>query len=87
LKLIVGMSIAVAAAFLLYRVTLAGAGVTCEACVSFEGREGCRSAAGPDQISAERAAVMTACALVSSGVTDTIACQGIVPTALTCSER
>lgn len=86
MKALVGVAIAVIAAFLLYRVTLSGAGVTCEACVHFEGREACKSAAGPDQLSAERAAVMTACALVSSGVTDTIACQGIVPITLKCSE-
>lgn len=86
MKLFVGVAIAVAAAFLLYRATLAGAGVTCEACVHFEGRDACKSASGPDRLSAERAAVMTACALVSSGVTDTIACQGITPVTLDCTE-
>jgi len=86
-KFLIGVAIAVAAVFLLYRATLAGAGVSCEACVRFEGREACKSAAGPDRLGAERAAVMTACALVSSGVTDTIACQGIPPISLDCSAR
>jgi hypothetical protein len=86
-KFLIGVVIAAAAVFLLYRATLAGAGVTCEACVRFEGREACKSAAGPDRLAAERAAVMTACALVSGGVTDTIACQGIPPVSLRCSER
>jgi hypothetical protein len=85
-KFLIGVAIAAAAAFLLYRATLAGADVTCEACVRFEGREACKSAAGPDHLAAERAAVMTACALVSGGVTDTIACQGIPPISLKCSD-
>lgn len=86
MKLLIGLAIAAVAGLLLYRATLAGAGVTCEACVRFEGREACKSAAGPDRPGAERAAVMTACALVSGGVTDTIACQGIPPVSLHCSQ-
>lgn len=86
MKPLLAVLIAAAAVFLLYRATLAGAGVTCEACVRFEGREACKSAAGPDRLAAERAAVMTACAVVSGGVTDTIACQGIPPISLRCAE-
>ena len=66
--------------------SLAGAGVHCEACVSFEGREACRSATGATRDDAERAALMTACALVSGGVTQTIQCQGQVPRSLECTE-
>lgn len=85
MKFVIGAAIAVAAAFLLYRATLAGASVTCEACVHFEGRDACKSAAGPDRLAAEHAAVMTACAVVSGGVTNTIACQGMPPTSLRCT--
>lgn len=86
MKPLLAVLIAAAAAFLLYRATLAGAGVTCEACVRFKGREACKSAAGPDRLAAERAAVTTACAVVSGGVTDTIACQAIPPISLRCTE-
>lgn len=81
---LVGLAIAAAAVGLLYRATLAGAGFHCDACVRYEGREACKAATGPTQEEAERAAIMTACALVSSGVTGTIACQGLVPVSLAC---
>jgi hypothetical protein len=84
---LIGLGVAAAAGGLLWTATWSGAGVHCDACVSFEGREACRSATGPSRDEAERAAIMTACALVSGGVTQTIQCQGQVPLSMTCSER
>ena len=83
----IGIAVVVATGGLLYWMTLAGAGTECEACMRYEGREACRSATGADRQEAERTAIATACALVSSGVTDTIRCQGIEPLKLTCATQ
>ena len=73
-----------AALGLLYAATLRQAGVRCEACVSFEGRRVCRSAAAGSPADARRAAVATACATVASGVTQTLACERAVPAEVRC---
>jgi hypothetical protein len=86
-RVLLWLAIAAASGFVLYRATLAGAGFHCDACVRFEGREACKAATGPTRDEAERAAIATACALVSRGVTSTIACQALEPVSLTCEER
>jgi hypothetical protein len=86
-QLAIGLAVAIAAGGLLYYATLAGAGTECEACMRYEGREACRSATGVDRDEAERTAIATACALISSGVTDTIRCQGLEPVKLECAAR
>lgn len=86
-RLLVGAAIAAAAVGVLYGATLAGAGFHCEACMHYEGRHACKAATGPTREEAERAAIVTACALVSGGVTGSIACQATVPASLRCTER
>lgn len=87
MRWVVGIGVVVAVIAVLYGATLAGAGYHCEACMHFEGRHACKSATGVTQEEAERAAIMTACALVSGGVTGSIACQATVPASLHCTER
>ena len=81
------LAVIVAVVALLYSATLAGAETECEACMRYEGREGCRTATGSSRDAAEQAAIMTACALVANGVTATIACQGFEPVKLACRAR
>jgi len=50
-----------------------------EVCMEFNGRTACRTAAGETPERARRAAVDNACALISSGVGDSIACQNRTP--------
>ena len=50
-------------------------GVRCEVCITFHGRQVCRSVDGTTEHEAQMAAITNACALLASGVTDTIACQ------------
>ncbi|MBI4910477.1 MAG: hypothetical protein HY820_43070 [Acidobacteria bacterium] len=50
-----------------------------EVCVEFNGRQSCRTAAGETPERARRAAIDNACALVASGVGDSIACQNKPP--------
>jgi hypothetical protein len=83
---LVGLGIAAAAVAALYAATVAGTGFRCEACVSYGGSDACKTATGPSRDEAERNAIATACALVTGGVTQTIACQGLEPVSLDCKE-
>ncbi len=70
---------------MLYFATLRQAAVRCEACVSFEGRPACRTAQAGSQEEAQRMAIATACALVASGVTQTLACERQAAASLQCA--
>jgi hypothetical protein len=59
--------------------------VRCEVCIEFQGRRACRAVDGNDEGEARAAAVTNACALLSSGVTDTIACQSTAPSDVRCT--
>lgn len=50
-----------------------------EVCMEFQGRTNCRTASGPTQEQALRTATDNACALISSGMTDSIACGNTPP--------
>jgi hypothetical protein len=86
-KLALGIAIAAAVAALLYQATLAHVGVECAVCMRFEGREKCATATGADEQEAEQAATMTACGVVSAGVTDGIRCQATLPLSRRCTAR
>lgn len=51
------------------------AGVRCEVCVAFGGREVCRAVDASTEEEARRGAHTNACALLASGVTQTLACE------------
>jgi hypothetical protein len=53
--------------------------VRVEVCMEFNGQTSCRTAAGETVDRARRAAIDNACALISSGVGDSIACQNKPP--------
>ena len=50
-----------------------------EVCMEYQGRSACRTAAGATREQAERTARDNACALIASGMTDSIACQNTQP--------
>ncbi|MEO8663430.1 MAG: hypothetical protein ABI693_33550 [Bryobacteraceae bacterium] len=50
-----------------------------EVCITFNGRQACRVASGPSQAEATRTASDNACALIASGVTETMACGRTQP--------
>lgn len=54
-------------------------GYRVEVCKEFQGRSACRTAAGATEETALRTASDNACALISSGMTDSIACQSTSP--------
>jgi len=62
------------------------AGVECEVCMRFEGREACNTSAAADRDEAVAQARSSACAQISSGVTSGIRCSQEPPLRLQCSE-
>ncbi len=50
-----------------------------EVCVSFQGRTNCRVASGATRQQAVRAATDNACALLASGMTESMACTSAPP--------
>ncbi len=58
--------------------------VRCEVCIDFRGRSACRAVDGATEDEARMAAITNACALISSGVTDTMACQRTPPRLVEC---
>lgn len=85
-KLLIAVLVLGLGAGLLYATTLAQAGIECEACVGFEGREACGTARAGTLADAQRTALTTACATVTSGVTNTLRCQAEPPLSLRCRE-
>jgi hypothetical protein len=58
--------------------------VECKVCMRFDGRESCRTASAADREEALRAAVDNACALLTSGMTNSIRCQRAEPVTVEC---
>ena len=58
----------------------------CEVCITFGGRDACRTVAGKTEEDAIRGALNNTCALLSSGVTDTLRCERTTPRKLECRE-
>jgi len=58
--------------------------VECEVCVRFEGRETCRAASAATRDEALRSATDNACALLTSGMTNSIRCQQAEPSKTEC---
>ena len=53
-----------------------------EVCMAFQGRTSCRTARADNQEHALRSAESNACALIASGVTDTMQCEHAGPTSV-----
>ena len=54
-----------------------------EVCITFRGQSQCRTASADTEEHALRSATSNACALIASGVTDSMACERSVPTKVT----
>ena len=58
--------------------------VECEVCITFEGRDACRTVAGKTEEDSRRGAVTNTCALLASGVTDSLRCERTLPRKAEC---
>ena len=53
--------------------------IRCEVCITYQGRNSCRTASARTRDLALRAATENACAIISSGVTDSNQCNNTPP--------
>jgi hypothetical protein len=51
----------------------------CEVCITFKGRRDCRTGAAETRMEAQRTAIMTTCAQLSSGVIESNQCEETPP--------
>jgi len=72
----------VAVLIVLVYTTMGNRRYRCEVCVSFQGRPACRTAGASTEAQALRTATENACALIASGVTDSMACENTPPTSV-----
>jgi hypothetical protein len=54
-------------------------GYSCEVCMTFNGRTNCAKASGTSREEAQRTATDTACAPITGGMSETIACSNTPP--------
>ena len=57
---------------------------SCEVCMQYNGNSQCRTVGGPTVDDARQGAITNACAYLSSGVTDSMACQRTKPVSEKC---
>jgi len=62
-------------------------GVRCEVCVEFAGASACRAVDAPSEPEALAAARTNACAQLTSGVTNMMACERAEPRSSSCAPR
>lgn len=58
-------------------------GYSCEVCITFNGRTNCAKASGTSREEAQRTATDTACAPITGGMSETIACSNTPPDNIT----
>ncbi|MBV8818319.1 MAG: hypothetical protein JO022_08165 [Acidobacteriaceae bacterium] len=58
-----------------------------EVCMTYRGQSQCRTAAGDSEEHALRSAASNACALIASGMTDSMSCEHSTPTKVTWLKR
>jgi len=69
-------------ALILYS-TMAGARHRVRVCMAFNGRTACKTVSAKSEDSAVRSGVSNACADITSGVTEVMACEGSKPESIT----
>jgi hypothetical protein len=74
--------LAIVVGFVVYS-TLNTGRIRCRVCITFQGRQSCRTAAAGTRELALRTATENACALISSGITDSNQCHETPPDSVT----
>jgi hypothetical protein len=86
MRVIVGLLLGAAFLGAMIYATLGESQIECEVCLEFQGRSACRTGSAVDRKNSVRGAVATACAVLSSGVTDGIACGSTPPRSVSCND-
>jgi hypothetical protein len=87
LKRLAPALIALALAGLVVYQLISQAKIECRVCVTFDGRRNCATGVAPVQAEAREEAHRSACALLTSGVTEAFACPNTAPDEVSCKER
>jgi hypothetical protein len=80
----VGFALALCFFAALVFATMRETAVACDVCVEFGGRTECRRSSAASREEALRGAQSTACAVLSGGVTQGMACQRATPRSVSC---
>lgn len=80
---IVAVGIMVVVGYLIYGSTRV-VQASCYVCVEYGGQTQCRTGTGADVDGAQKAAQKAACAVMASGMSETIACENAQPTITRC---
>lgn len=81
--LLIGIAVGVVLLAVLVYSTLGLRQHRVEVCVIYNGQEDCRVASGPTREEAQRTATDSACALLTSGMAESIACSSQTPASVT----
>jgi hypothetical protein len=81
-KVLIGLGVILFLAYVVYS-SLGTQNHRLEVCVEFQGQSGCAIATGSTRQEAQRTATDTACAKVTSGMTNTMACSQRPPISVT----
>ena len=60
---------------------------TCKVCKTYQGKTNCSTARAPNREEATRTASDVACAIISSGMTESIQCSNTVPDSTECVQN
>jgi hypothetical protein len=82
----IGVLIAAGIAVAIVLATRQEASIECTVCMDYGGRSECRTAAGSTQEATMRGAMMSACSVLSDGVTRGLECDRTPPRSVTCSD-
>lgn len=83
-SVILGVSFAAVLAALVLYASSGLSGHTCEVCIDYGGQRACRKADGKTKEEALRTATDTACAVLASGMTESLKCGRTPPTSESC---
>lgn len=61
--------------------------VSCEVCMTYNGMDRCATAAAPSEAEATRSAKDTACAVLASGMTESLQCGNTPPKSVNCGRK
>jgi len=81
---ILGIVFALAVGLLVFMAVRGLNEVTCEVCVTYNGQTVCRTASGQSREKAVETARRTCCAVLASGMTESIQCQAVEPDRVSC---
>ena len=85
MRVVVGLLIAAGFLAAMFYVTASETSYECSVCIRYGGGENCATVKGPDEQQTMMQAVTTACAPLSSGVTEGLECSRTRPSSARCT--